>query len=238
MASSPPAPTIDALLNAVPDHPATVLAHLSRHPHLASAQDSHGYSLLHAAASYSHAALLRALVRTYAVAPDLVDEDGETALFVCETVEVARCLVEELGASVGWRNREGKTAEERVEEEAEFVPVAAYLRQVMARGAEGADAGAAAGAGAGAGAEDAAADEVHHPPPLPNGIKINMGTIGEEEVGEAAPDPEFRRRIEELAAREDFQGEEGQRQLRELVTEAVTGLAADQQGREVRRRVE
>jgi hypothetical protein len=232
--TSPPAPTIDVLLNAVPDHPQTVLAHLARHPHLAGAQDSHGYSLLHAAASYSHPALLRALVQTYSVSPDLVDEDGETPLFVCEAVDIARCLVEELGATVAWRNKEGQTAEERLSEDADFIPVAAYLRRVMARAGALSDAGAAAHAES----ERGAGDELHHPPPLPNGIKINMGTVGEEEVVEGAPDPEFRRRIEELAAREDFQGEEGQRQLRELVTEAVTGLSAGQQGREVRRRVE
>lgn len=226
--TSPPAPTIDVLLNAIPDHPQTVLAHLARHPHLAGAQDSHGYSLLHAAASYSHPALLRALVQTYSVSPDLVDEDGETPLFVCEAVDVARCLVEELGATVAWRNKEGQTAEERLSEDADFIPVAAYLRQAMAR----------ASAAVRAESERGAGDELHHPPPLPNGIKINMGTVGEEEVVEGAPDPEFRRRIEELAAREDFQGEEGQRQLRELVTEAVTGLSAGQQGREVRRRME
>ena len=142
--TSPPAPTIDVLLNAVPDHPQTVLAHLARHPHLAGAQDSHGYSLLHAAASYSHPALLRALVQTYSVSPDLVDEDGETPLFVCEAVDVARCLVEELGATVAWRNKEGQTAEERLSEDADFIPVAAYLRQVMARAGALPDASAAA----------------------------------------------------------------------------------------------
>ncbi len=42
--------------------------------------------------------------------------------------------------------------------------------------------------------------------------------------------------LEELAAREDFQGEEGQRELRSLVTEAVGGLAADANARDVRRR--
>jgi len=45
-----------------------------------------------------------------------------------------------------------------------------------------------------------------------------------EEVGEDLPpvDEEFRRRIEELATRGDFNSEEGQRELRRLVTEAVS----------------
>lgn len=59
----------------------------------------------------------------------------------------------------------------------------------------------------------------------------------EGEAGEA-PDPELRRRIEELAAREDFQTEEGQKQLRELVQEVVAGMGAEEAGRSVRRRVE
>ena len=61
--------------------------------------------------------------------------------------------------------------------------------------------------------------------------------MAEEEAGDA-PDPEFRRMIEELAAREDFQSEEGQRQLRELVTQAVMGMGTGDADRSVRRRVE
>jgi hypothetical protein len=61
--------------------------------------------------------------------------------------------------------------------------------------------------------------------------------MAEEDIGDA-PDPEFRRRIEELAARDDFQTEEGQRQLRELVTEVVSGMTSEQTDRSVRRRVD
>ncbi|OCK80637.1 hypothetical protein K432DRAFT_416542 [Lepidopterella palustris CBS 459.81] len=226
----PPPPTIDLLLNLVPDRPASVLSALSQHPSLASASDTHLYSLLHAASSYAQLDLLRTLVRTYNVSPDITDEDGETPLFAAETVEVARCLVEELGASAGVVNAEGRTAEEKLSEEGEVPLVAAYLRQLTParNGAPNPPAGGET-------------EDIHPPPPLPDGVKIDIGTV-EEQVEEVAPaDPEFRRRIEELAAREDFQGSEGQRQLRELVTEAVTGLVVgqqQQQGREVRRRVE
>lgn len=58
-----------------------------------------------------------------------------------------------------------------------------------------------------------------------------------EEDAAAAPDPEIRRRIEELAAREDYESEEVQSQLRELVQDVVSGMGADE-GRSVRRRVE
>lgn len=43
------------------------------------------------------------------------------------------------------------------------------------------------------------------------------------------PGPEFRRRIEESAARDDFQAKDGQRQLRELITDA---LIRPREGRE------
>jgi len=77
---------------------------------------------------------------------------------------------------------------------------------------------------------------MHAPPPLPSGVQINVGTMSAGEEGEA-PDPEFRRRIEELAAREDFGGEESQRELRDLVSDAVSGLTHEGQGPVSRRRL-
>ncbi|KAF2496407.1 hypothetical protein BU16DRAFT_459721 [Lophium mytilinum] len=219
-------PTIDLLLTLVPDRPSSVLNSLYSYPNLASTADAHGYSLLHAAASYSHMELLKALIQRYNVSPNLLDEDGETALFVAETVEVAQTLVQ-LGTRPELRNSDGKTAQEKMVEEGEFAEVAVFLGGL----GEG---GAGEQAAAGVGEEE---EEVRAPPPLPRGVQINLGTMpaGEEEE---APDPEFRRRIEELAASEDFQGEEGQRRLRELVTEAVTGISAEGGDRQVRRRVE
>jgi hypothetical protein len=81
---------------------------------------------------------------------------------------------------------------------------------------------------------------VHPPPPLPdglNGVNIEMGTMTEEAAGDA-PDPEIRRRIEELAARPDYESEEVQAQLRELVQDVVMGMGGEQDGRSVRRRVD
>lgn len=152
---------------------------------------------------------------------------------------MARCLVEELGADAGWRNAEGVTARERIEEEDDWPAVAAYLRERTGSGSNAdstntADGDAAANGQAAGEAEDGA----RHPPPLPEGVKINVGTMEEPAGEEEAPDPEFRRRIEELAAREDFQGEEGQRELRNLIVEAVSGLTLEGQGREARRRVD
>jgi len=119
---------IDILLNLVPDNPTTVLTHLSNQPNLASARDNHGYSLLHAASSYNQIPLLRELIQTYNVSPNITDEDNETPLFAAENVEVAQVLLE-LGADIGWRNAEGVTAEEKIESEGEFLLVAAFLRE-------------------------------------------------------------------------------------------------------------
>jgi hypothetical protein len=214
---------IDILLNLVPDSPDTVLSHLANSPNLASARDAHGYSLLHAASSYNQIPLLRALIETYNVSPNIIDEDNETPLFAAETIDVAKAL-SELGADVAWTNAEGMTAAEKIEGEGEFPLVAQFLRENTT--------GSSRSSAAISSAENIAL------PPLPNGVKINIGTMDEPEE-EGAPDPEFRRRIEELAARDDFQTEEGQRQLRELVTEAVTGIRAgeeEEDGRDARRR--
>ncbi|KAL2129543.1 hypothetical protein VTI74DRAFT_7627 [Chaetomium olivicolor] len=192
------------------DNPGALLTLLHEQPSLAAGQDEHGYSLVHAAASYNHLDLLRSLIRDFKVPVDLKDEDGETALFVVETVEAARVLVEELGLDTKLQNEEGQTAREKLEAEAEWPQVVEYLE-----GFEGGVVGAANGAtAASAGVEL---------PPLPEGLKVTMGTMDEAEAGEGQPDPEFRRRIEELAAREDFQTPEGQAELRRLVEEAIRG---------------
>jgi len=223
--ASLPAPTIDLLLNLIDTRPNSILTSLVQYPQLASAADAHGYSLVHAAVSYSQLEVLRELIQKYHVNVNILDEDGETPLFAAETADVARCLLEELGADAGIRNTEGKTAEEKfLDEEGEAHEVYQYLKSVRT----------------GEQALSAAAVEtegIHPPPPLPNGVKVEVGTMAEDAAGDA-PDPDIRRRIEELAARDDFQTEEGQRQLRELVSEVVTGIGADQTERSVRRRVD
>ena len=65
---------------------------------------------------------------------------------------------------------------------------------------------------------------------------MQVGSLEDPEaLGEVA-DPALKQRIEELAAKEDFQGEEGQRQLRELITDAVRGVSGEE--REVRPRLD
>lgn len=232
MTAATATPQIDILLRLVPDHPDTVLTHLTQHPSLASASDVSGYSLLHAAASYNQLAFLRTLTSApYHVSINILDSEGETPLFAAETLDVARCLVEELGADTTIRNGEGLSAAENaqtcIEDGAEWALVADYLssREGMVI-TEGSNSFTNLNGG-------------HAPPPLPPNVRINVGTVMPEELGEeGAPDPEFRRRIEELAARDDFQTAEGQAELRRLVTEAVGGLASDTNERDVRRRLD
>ncbi|KAH8785954.1 hypothetical protein F5883DRAFT_481860 [Diaporthe sp. PMI_573] len=186
------------------DNPTALLALLRESPSLASQQDDHGYSLLHAAASYNHLDLLRALVTDFNVPVDIRDEDSETALFVVETVEAARLLVEELGMDTALAGDEGLTAREKIQQDGDFPAVAEYLA-----GREGAPVNGITPNG--------------RLPPVPQGLSVNFGTVNDDEAGSASPDPEFRRRIEDLAAREDLNTEAGQAALRQLVEDAVAG---------------
>jgi hypothetical protein len=213
-------PSVNPFLLAA-DNPTQLLTLLQSDPQLASVQDEHGYSLLHAAASYNHLDLLRALVKDFHVNVDLKDEDGETALFVAESVDCAKILVEELHASITIRGDEGKSAREKIAEEDDFPQVAVYLRVKELESQVD-----------GAGAEEVLNDN-HAPLPLPEGVSVDIGTMAPEDAGEVV-DTEFRRRIDELAAREDFQGEAGQQALRELITEALRGEVG--QERDVRQR--
>jgi ankyrin repeat protein len=226
MAQAPP--TIDRLLNLVPDSPGTVLTLLQSNSQLAGERDAHGYSLVHAAASYGHVELLRALIKDYGVDPNICDEDDETALFSVEDVATAKELIE-LGTDMNKRNMDGQLAAEKLADEDEQPAVAAYLREVA-----GDDQTAAAASAASLSNGDA--NGIHPPPPpLPEGLQLNVGTMHAGDAGDE-PDPEFRRRIEELAARGDFEGEEGQRELRELVMQAISGVANEAQAPPATRR--
>lgn len=246
------------------DNDPSLVPLLRENPALAAQQDSHGYSLVHAAASYDRLALLRQLVTEFGVPVDLRDEDGETALFVVETVAAARCLVEELGADPFARSTvDGFTARQRIEAEEEFPEVAAYLARVEAeRG--GSTAAARVGAEEANGvdgtsdrpAQDAGSSGGHTDPvlpaelpPPPEGLTVRVGTMSvatpaDGDAGEEEVDPEFRRRIQELAERDDFHTPAGQAELRRLVEDAVAGdgilTAGDGvgDGRNLRRRLE
>ena len=200
---------------------------LRSNPSLASLQDEHGYSLLHAAASYNHLDLLRALVNEFNVDVNIKDEDAETPLFVVETVEAARLLIDELGADPKIRSKEGMTAEDKIREEGDFTTIADFLSEsrlqsVLVAGHRP--------------QESPPVSDADRPPPLPPNLKMQMGTLEEEgDLGDASEaDPDVRRRIEELATKEHFKGEEAQKQLRELIADVIRGAGRDE--REVRQR--
>ncbi len=202
---------------------------LCSNPSPASLQDKHGYSLLHAAASYNHLDLLRALVNEFHVDVNIKDEDAETPLFVVETVEAAHLLIDELGADPKIPSEEGMTAEDKIRAEGEFTTVADFLKESRLR-----DVSVAGHRPQ----ESSPVSDADRPPPLPPNIKMHMGTLEDEgNLGDAAEaDPDFRRRIEELAVREHFKGEEAQKQLRELITDVIRDAGRDE--REVRQRTE
>ncbi|KAH8177754.1 ankyrin repeats (many copies) domain-containing protein [Sarocladium implicatum] len=196
-------------LLAADNHP-DLLPLLRATPALASEQDEHGYSLVHAAASYGHLDLLRTLIQELKVDVDLRDEDGETALFVVETTEAAKVLVEELGANPNHQGAEGLTARQKIEAEGDFPAVAAYLTSVEAPEDP---------------AATAAAVMPEVIPPPPEGMSVTVGTMDESQDVPQEIDSAFRRRIEELAQRDDFEMPTGQAELRRLVEDAVSGEA-------------
>ena len=209
------------------DNSPDLLPLLRSKPVLASSQDQHGYSLMHAAASYNHVDLLQTLVHDFKVDVNVRDEDGETALFVVETVEAARLLVESLNADAEIKNAEDITAEEKIRAEGDFPTVADYLFETRTRKLNGSN------------GASGASNEAQHLHPLPPNVTINVDTMNAAEAEGAdlgAVDPEFRRRIEELASREDFQGEGGQKELQDLIKDAVRGIGAGGD-RDVRRRI-
>ena len=220
------------------DNSPNLLPLLRSQPALASLQDEHGYSLLHAAASYNHLDLLRTLVREFHVDVNIRDEDEETPLFVVETVEAAQALVEEVGADIKATNSDDQTAEEKILTEGETPTIAAFLKEVRLQ--HGSQEGDRPRDTQRPPSSSPFSDDLPHPPPLPPNVTVNLGTMEEASSSEAQAeaDPAFRQRIEELAASEDFQGEEGQRQLRELITDAVRGVNSTGNERDVRRRLQ
>ena len=206
------------------DNSPQLLPILRSNPSLASAQDEHGYSLVHAAASYDHLDLLRTLVHEFHVDSNIRDEDGETPLFVVESVEATRCLLEELGADPTVKNDEGMTAEEKIRAEGDYPTIADFLKDFRARGDPIIG-----------GSQNS--ETRTRLPPLPPNVLLSFGTMVDPQALEGTEaDPEFRGRIEELAARDDFRGEEGQKQLRDLITDAIRGAGREDE-RQVRPRL-
>ncbi|KAK8869828.1 hypothetical protein IAR55_000396 [Kwoniella newhampshirensis] len=89
-------------------------------------KDANSYTPMHAAASYAHIPLLTYLLSANGN-PNIPDDDGDTPLFVVESLEVAQFLVEN-GAEAGWKNEEGLTAADALEED--HPEISTYLRSI------------------------------------------------------------------------------------------------------------
>jgi len=83
---------------------------------------------MHAAASYGHLDILTYLISRGGNV-NVTDEDGDTPLYTVENTETAQILLDH-GADPTWRNHEGLTPADTLEEE--FPQVAAYLNSIAA----------------------------------------------------------------------------------------------------------
>lgn len=157
---------------------------------------------LHAAASYSHLDLLRTLLTTYSADANITDTDGDSALFVCESVDAAKVLIEH-GCDPKLKNSEGLTAADSIEEDGSFPLVVAYLRSL----------------------EEGSGDANGVPKPPP-GVQVKVKEV-EEALGPVV-DEGLRAKIEELAQREDWNSVETQNELRDLIMGVVReGVAGE-----------
>ncbi|KIY64553.1 ankyrin [Cylindrobasidium torrendii FP15055 ss-10] len=88
-----------------------------------NAYDDNTYTPMHAAASYNHIDLLEFLV-LHGGDVNIADEDGDTPLYVVESIETARWLVEH-GAIIERTNNEGLSPAEALLED--YPDVAVFL---------------------------------------------------------------------------------------------------------------
>ncbi|KAM0788382.1 hypothetical protein ACM66B_001521 [Microbotryomycetes sp. NB124-2] len=172
-----------------------------------SIRDENSYTPLHAAASWNHPEILNYLVVERGADVNTTDDDGETCLFVCETVDMARLIVEQLGGNASHRNSEGLTAAASLEED--YPEVAAYLRSVT-----------------GEPAPVATFD--------PNGQDQDQSTqLASEQQQQQPPRPDFDtptdeilsrvRQVMQASERGELSEQDTETRLREIVTEVVHG---------------
>ncbi|KAK9368600.1 ankyrin repeat-containing protein [Lipomyces kononenkoae] len=174
--------------------------------HTPNDRDPHGYTPLHAAASYSHIELLRYLVSEGGDV-NITDEDGETPLFVVETVEAAKVLIEELGADWKHKNSQGITAQEKFEKEVEEdgEPLEAIVEYL--KGLEDGELSAA---------DQRLEDELKDAIPGSANVRVAIERAPEMEEPDNEEIAERRRKVEEL-----LQSDNAEEGIRHLVEEAI-----------------
>lgn len=179
-----------------------------------TAADENTYTPLHAASSYGHLDVLRYLLTHPAVPADAVnttDSDLDTPLFVCETVESARCLIEEFGADAKHKNAEGLTPAQQAYENGND-DLARYIASVTGESLE---------------QEEEDEDEEEEVEEDENGVPRSSAPAltaeeqaAQEERLEAQTD-QLMARVGEIMTRAEQQGIDPEPELRTLVSESV-----------------
>ena len=126
------------------------------------------------------------------------DVEGDTPLHMCELVDVAREMIQDLGAEVTIKNKEGMTAAEAVREEGDFDELADYLESVTP--------------GVTAGNTDTSALAY---------TEFRERDDEEEESVEAVIPADAAGRIDEIIRLEQTDGVNRDEELRNIVTEAI-----------------
>ncbi|KAJ1032496.1 hypothetical protein NDA16_000520 [Ustilago loliicola] len=177
------------------------------------AADEFTYTPLHAAASYGHLDILRYLLNHPSAPSNAVnttDSDLDTPLFVCETVETARCLIEEFSADAKHKNSEGITAAQQALEN-EHEELARYIASVTGEALEQHD-------------EENNEEELDEDE---NGVQRSQATelTTEEQAAEDqrldAQTDQLMARVGEIMTRAEREGFDPEDELRTLVSESV-----------------
>jgi uncharacterized protein len=229
---------LELLLRSVPTDPSSVIQKLEAHPDVAPMGDFFGYTLLHAAASYSQGELARLLVRQYAVSTETVDEDGDSPLFYAESVDMARLLIEELGADAGWRNHDGDTfvqvLQRNVEEgdvEGWELDMLSYIDSLNGRSKSAEEPGKSEEADTSE--QETQTDSVADTPAASADVSSTVASSSSSaQPRQGDFESTFRTRIEALTVRDDLNSATGQAEVRGLAQELLSQLKGEQQQRQ------
>ena len=178
------------------------------------AADEFTYTPLHAAASYSHLDILRYLL-THPSAPanavNTTDSDLDTPLFVCETVESARCLIEEFSADARHKNSEGLTAAQQALEN-EHEDLARYIASVTGESLEQPEDDDD---------NEAEVDEDENGVPRSSAPTLTAEQQAEQDQRLDAQTDQLMVRVGEIMTRAEREGFDPEDELRTLVSESV-----------------
>ncbi|CDU24512.1 uncharacterized protein SPSC_04013 [Sporisorium scitamineum] len=179
------------------------------------AADEFTYTPLHAAASYGHLDILRYLL-SHPSAPtnavNTTDSDLDTPLFVCETVDSARCLIEEFSADAKHKNADGLTAAQQALEN-EHEELARYIASVTGESlAEVQDEEEE---------EEDAAEDDENGVPRSDAPQLTAEQQAEEDERLDAQTDLLMERVGEIMTRAERDGTDPEPELRTLVSESV-----------------